>query len=462
MNADKSTYTLWLFSLIVAAVLFPVFAQDSYAQDFEQMRNEIQARQDKARNDIEVLRTEIRRIEGRLTEAATEYEQRYSQFQNLQREISLRDQILVRLQEEQDEIRNELNVLQQAYDQYTAELEGMIENYQTILRHLYVHGRDSELMLLITARSFNEMQVKSHYLRRFEAFREEQIMEVREAQERIRTKEKEMTIARERNAASLEEAEAERRVFEQRRRQQESLIAELQRDRSALESRLAQSRQRVEDLNRTINELIAEYERVRREEEERFQMLERERLRRLAEAERIQNPAEREREIARFSEPVRRPDAIMLSEQELRSIGERFRSRRGNIQWPVNSGAVTTRFGNRVDPVYRTTIPNFGIEITTEPQSQVMAVHDGFVSDVVDVHGYDTMILINHGNYITAYGNLTESFVRRNTVVKAGDVIGLSGDETSYNGSVLFFLVREGNKNVDPQIWLTSRPGPIP
>jgi len=447
---------------LIIPILFLLFVPDvTQAQDFDQMRREIQERQEKARNDIDFLRREIQRMEGRLTETATQYEQRFQQFQQVQREISLRDQVLERLQEEQQEITKELRVLQQAFDAYSKELNGLMENYQTILRHLYMNGRESELMLLLTSGSLNEMQVRSFYLRRFQEFREGQVQQVEQARARIAEQEREMAVAKNRNEASLAEASRERARLETRRRQQETLIASLQNDRRELERSLAQSRDREQTLNRLITDLIAEDDRIRREEEARYQQLERERLRRLAEAQNIENARDREREVARFSQPIRRPDAISLTDSELQQIAQRFRTARGRIPWPVDQGVVVTRFGNRVDPVYRTVIPNHGIEISTQARSPVRAVHDGFVSDVVEVHGYDTMIIVNHGDFRTVYGNLTQANVRRNSVVRAGDIIGLSGDETSYNGPVLFFLIRDGNRNVDPQQWITNRPGPV-
>jgi len=455
---QKSGIALLLFIPVLVLFLLP---EVSSSQDFDQMRREIQERQTQARNDIEFLRREILRMEGQLSEAATEYQQRFQQFQQLEREISLRDQVLERLQIEQQEIGKELRVLQQAFDAYTKELNDLMDNYKTILRHLYMNGRESELMLLLTSGSLSEMQVRSYYLRKFQEFREGQVEQVELARARISEQEREMELAKVRNESSLAEASRERTRLNSRKQEQERLIASLQSDRQALEQSLAQSRDRVQSLNQLITQLIAEDDRIRREEEERYQQLERERLRRLAEAQNIENARDREREVARFSQPIRRPDAITLTDSDLQQIAQRFRSSRGRIPWPVDEGVVVTRFGNRVDPVYRTVIPNHGIEISTQARSPVRVVHDGFVSDVVEVHGYDTMIIVNHGDFRTVYGNLTQANVRRNSVVRAGDIIGLSGDESSYNGPVLFFLIRDGNRNVDPQQWITSRPGPV-
>lgn len=432
------------------------------AQDFEQIRQQIRERQEQARNDIEFLKNEISRIESELGRTATEYQERYRQFQQLEREITLRDQVLERLREEKEEIENEIELLQNTLKDYRNEFEKMVENYQTIIRHLYMHGRESEIMLLVTASSFNDLQVKAYYLRKFQEYRERQAEQITEAMERIEIKEKEMGTARERNSEVLTETNQERRRLDERRRVQGSTIAELQRDRRSLEEQLQQKRQQEENLNRMITNLIAEEERIRREEEEQYQLLEQERLRRLAEAEAIQNPQERERQMARFSEPIRRPESITLSAEEQRLIGQAFRSSRGKLPWPVEEGVISVRFGNKVDPVFRTTVPNYGIEIATEPQTPVRVVHDGIVYDVVPVTGYDTMIIVNHGGYITAYGNLTDVYVRRNSVVRTGDIIGRSGDENSFGGPMLFFLIRDGDRNVDPQQWITARPGPVP
>ncbi len=44
--------------------------------------------------------------------------------------------------------------------------------------------------------------------------------------------------------------------------------------------------------------------------------------------------------------------------------------------------------------------------------------------------------------------------VTQRKIVQQGDIIGLSGDSDSPKGESLFFLIRENNKNLDPEEWL--------
>ncbi len=432
------------------------------AQDFDRLRAEVRQQQEQTRRDINFLRTEINRMETELQTTATEYDQQYRQFTMLERELELRNQVVQNLQEQESQINRELSILRASYEEYVSDLERLRENYKTILRQQYMHGRESEIVLMLTSGSLNEAQTRSYYLRRFHEHRENQARQIQNAIDQIQVKEEEMEDARSRNAEVLAEAQQERRQMQQRRNNMEQMVTRLQQDRRSLEQRLSQTRADIENLNQTITDLIAREEQIRREEEERFRLLEEERLRRLADAQLIQNAREREREIARFSQPIERPEAATMSNEELASAESAFRSSKGRLRWPVNSGAISNRFGNVLNPVYRTTLPNYGIEITTTPRAEVYAVHEGYVVSINSVPYYGTLILVNHGNYITAYGNLTDVFVRPNSVVRAGDLIGLGGDNDSSLGAAVFFLIRDGNRNVDPEEWLGARPGPNP
>lgn len=73
------------------------------------------------------------------------------------------------------------------------------------------------------------------------------------------------------------------------------------------------------------------------------------------------------------------------------------------------------------------------------------------------IPGYGDLVFVNHGRYKTVYGNLSQVMVHKNMILSKGDVIGLSGDKDSAKGEVLFFMVRNGNKNVDPESWLVKQ-----
>ncbi len=455
-----------LFQLLIAAcagfAVLLIIPTQSIAQDYERMRAEVRGKQQETRETIDFLRKQIERIETEVTETATEYDELYRQFEQLERELALRDEMVTRLEEEARQISDELSIVEQSYNEYTEDLERLVANYRKFMRQVYMQGNQSELMLLITSESFNQAQIRRYYLSKFSEYRERQAELIRQAREKLKEKEEDMKIAQRRNQEVLAESRQERSRMESRKQQQEQNISRLQQDRRSLEDQLEQSRSEIENLTSLFNSLIAEEERLREKEEEQFRRLEEERKRRLAEAKLIEDDVVREREVARLSEPVRRETTAAFSAEEMNVISASFSSAKGSLPWPTEEGVISRKFGNFINPVHRTSTPNPGVHISTDPRSKVHAVHDGYVIEVMAILGFDDTILVSHGGYITAYANLTEIYVRKNSVVRAGDVIGLSGDDDSTNGSSLVFLVREGNQFVNPEHWLSRSPQPIP
>lgn len=189
------------------------------------------------------------------------------------------------------------------------------------------------------------------------------------------------------------------------------------------------------------------------EEEEEIRRAEEERLRRLAEARKIEDEVERRAAVARYSAPVVRENRV--TDAELADFSADFSAKRGELMWPVDRGVITERFGVRVHPVIGTKTNHPGVQIAAEPGSTVRVVNDGVVYRVMPIQGFGDVVFVNHGEYNTAYGNLSNIYVRRNQVLSEGDVIGLSGDSQSILGEAIFFLIRDGSENVDPERWLS-------
>lgn len=425
------------------------------------MRQDLRKQQQETRETISALQNQIMRIEAQVSQTATEYAAVYRQFEELQRELNIRTAIVQELREEQIQIEREVELIDRATREAEADLERLQRNFKQFMRQVYMQGEQQEVILLITSGSLSQAQTRRYYLRRFAEYRESQARQIRDKQAQLAQNRVEKQQALYRSELSLAEARIQQRRMEERRSEQQRLVDQLQQDRRSLEQRLRENLDQIENLNQTFSRLIAEEERIRQAEEERFRELEAERQRRLAEAQQIEDSREREREVARLSQPTRRA-AAAFTPQELELISDAFKDSRGQLPWPVREGVVTRRFGNYVHPVYRTSTPNPGIHISTQPRSPVYAVHDGYVLEIMAIMGFDETVFIHHGTYVTAYANLTDISVSRNDLIRAGDLIGRAGDENSTNGAALVFLIGQGNTFVDPQLWLSRNPQPLP
>ncbi len=223
------------------------------------------------------------------------------------------------------------------------------------------------------------------------------------------------------NETGLQEIEAETENLQQQQSRQQQMVQSLRQDIANLEEQKQSREQQKQNLEDTMENLIREEERLRREE-------------------------------STGETVVRREESV--SDEELNSYETEFRDQRGQLPWPVDNGTITEKFGERVHPVFGTRTTNLGVDISAPPASSVRVVNGGYVYGIQPLQGYGDVVFVSHGDYKTAYGNLSEIYVRKNQVLQKGDMIGLSGDENSIRGAVLFFLIRDGSQMVDPELWL--------
>jgi len=427
------------------------------AQNYTEIRRNLEEKQQNTRSEIKALKDQIQSYQQRISVTESKFDKLYRQFQNLQSEIELRNELLRKLQDEREHIEEEIAVTTESLSQLQERLDRLIEKYQASLSYLYKHGQSSELGLLFTAESFNQMLVRAKYLEKFDAYRQEQTQEIKEAQRELEQKKEDLEESRAKNERVLAELQEERENLKERKKEQEETIASLRRNKSQLQKKMNDTQQKIEDLNSTLTELIVEEEKVRKAQEERRRQLEEERKRRLAEAKKIEDAEKRAREVEKYSKPIE-PEAGEASPENLSKIEKEFANQRGRFPLPVENGVIVEEFGTQVHPVYGTKIKNPGVEISVEPRSVVRSVHEGVVYAVQPIRGYGDVVLINHGKYKTVYGNLSEIMVSKGTYVQSGEMIGLSGEEDSVLGAAIFFMIREGRENLDPAAWLaTSR-----
>ena len=73
------------------------------------------------------------------------------------------------------------------------------------------------------------------------------------------------------------------------------------------------------------------------------------------------------------------------------------------------------------------------------------------------IKSYGPTLIIDHGkNYYSVYGNLEEVFIKKGSLVRAGEVIGRLGRKHLQFKMGLYFEVRHFSKSLNPDEWLKS------
>ena len=129
---------------------------------------------------------------------------------------------------------------------------------------------------------------------------------------------------------------------------------------------------------------------------------------------------------------------------------------RGTLDWPV-TGRVLSRFGQRTNPRFGTSVTQSGIEIAASEGGPVRSVHEGRVAFADVFAGFGQLVIVDHGNLgYTLYGYLGSLRVAKGAALAAGEPLGTAGRSPSGN-SALYFELRIDGKPVDPVQWLKKR-----
>lgn len=124
--------------------------------------------------------------------------------------------------------------------------------------------------------------------------------------------------------------------------------------------------------------------------------------------------------------------------------------------WPVN-GQITSRFGDREDPLSGTGGFHAGVDLHADMGTPVVAAADGLVSVAQFSGRYGRVVVIDHGNNMsTLYAHLSVFEVIPGQEVRRGQQIGISGASGRVSGPHLHFEVRQGGTPVNPSHYLSN------
>lgn len=382
-------------------------------------QEDLQARRASTEQRLQNLKQQIQQSRNRLEKTAAAEEATQEKLEKLEREIALREELvstyqrrLSQLEEEREQLRDTLGTLQ-------ARLDELREEYRSRVVHAYKYNRLPDLALILASRSINQMLVRIRYLQRFAQQRQAQRSDVQEAATSIRQSREALTQKQAQTEELLSEARIERENLRALKADRQEVIDNLRARRSELKQEIEEKQSQARQLEEQIRQIAAKIERGADQQNE-----------------------------------ARQAERAALSA----SLSASFEENRGRLPWPA-TGAITERFGDRVDPVHGTETYHPGILIATNPEEQVRAVFRGTVSGIDFVPGYGTYLVLRHGEYLSVYSNFSSLYVSQGDRVEAGEVLGLAGTEDEPRGAAVFFAVFDRSKStsVDPTQWLSSR-----
>ena len=304
-----------------------------------------------------------------------------------------------------------------------------------------------------------EEQRKAEEKRRAEAARQAEIARKAEEARKAAAAKK----AEEERLAAQRAAEAARKAEEARKAEAARLAAA---EKAAEEARKAAEREEAKAREMAKNDARKkEAERKAAEARRKAEEAKAEKQRQKAVAEAAEKRAkEAEKTGKEFADARRRRprgeasnNGATTAPVNTSQSGSGFASMRGSLPRPV-SGAfrITSRFGRHPLPELPSVMyDNPGIDAQVNAGASAQAVYGGKVSGVYVVPGYNTVIIVNHGDYYTVYGNILKSSVKVGDSVKQGQTLGsVAPEEDTPGKSSIHFEVWHNRDKLNPTDWI--------
>ena len=442
------------------------------------------------RGSAKSMRTERQRTQKEITQTRKLLEENQRQTRLNLEALEGINAGIVRHERQIARLEKELGTVTQsiaAVSDSVARLNAKTDSYREDLKKALVSMREhrkavSGVAFIFSAPSFTAATKRLGYIRDINTWRMGKIEDLRSHLANLEAQKRQLQSLESQRAQTISSLGTSRQTLQQRREQQQAAVSKLRREGSGLNALLSAKQKRLNELNRELDRIIAAEEAARRkaerERQERAAAEERRRAeaRRQAEAkarteargkatssknEKSEAPA---RETAQSEQPVRKTETPKPRRQAMEGYAEAdrrmsgsFEANRGRLLFPVaGSYSVVGSFGRTSHHnVSSAQVNNSGIDIAAPRGAKARAVFQGTVSSIFYMPGYDNIVIIRHGRYLTVYAGIRSLSVKKGSNVDTGTVIGSIGpDADDPQRCMLHFEVRREREKLNPLEWV--------
>lgn len=308
------------------------------------------------------------------------------------------------------------DVLADSIKYNTRHLEALRESYGKALRTIRNRRHySSPAAYVLSAGSFNEARSRIRYLEELSQWQAEKARSLKAATSRLKVQQGRLDSLHNVLATNLDSLAAVEQTLRIQRNQADAVVGSLKRQR------------------RNLGKVLKEQERLARKLDDE--------LNRIIEEESRRNEKKPEQKHP---------------ENDTRLTGS-FASNKGKLPSPVDRAAtVVSTFGRHThEELEKVQTQNNGMDFETTKGAQACAVFPGVVSMVIVMEGFDNVVLLRHGEYLTVYAGIDGLKVRKGQKVEAGQSLGsIYSDPTDNDRTRLHFEVRHEKEKLNPADWL--------
>ncbi len=364
------------------------------------------------------IQKELKQINDLLFKNKKQKAETFSDIEKLSLKIE-RKQEFIKLTNKQINLLNkDLQENQTKQDQLSIELSQVRSAYKELILQSYkARSGKNRLMFVLSSETFFQAFKRTQYIKQYAVYRKAQANKILKLSEELNKIKEELNERKQIKQQLLNDNRLTQKSLENEKKQADEIAFRLRKEEKKYKRNILAKQKERTRIDKQIDKLIRDA-------------------------------------IAASNKSKEKSDSFTLTPEAI-ALEKNFELNKGKLPWPVSRGVVIQKFGTQPHPVVKTAkIKSNGIVIATETSAKVKTVFKGKVLSVLSFKGSNPTILIQHGNYITAYKNLYKVFVAKGDDLQSGEVIGEVFTNSSTGESSIQFSIFKRTTALNPLSWI--------
>ncbi len=371
----------------------------------------------------EELKKEIKQMENLLFKAKKEKGNALDDLNDLSQKINVRERLIETISLETKQLSKEIKTNEKQLKDYNNQLKKLKKEYaDMVVKTHKSKSQQSKTMFLLSSKSFYQAYKRLKYMQQYNDYRKKQGEDLIVKANEIKTFNDSLVRKKKSKELLISDEESHKKEIESDKKNQEKLVSKIKRDekkyKRGLQKKIKEEKRITARIDKLIRNAIAR--------------------------------ANKGKKKTKKTSP-----GFVLDAAEKKLLAK-FELNKGSLPWPV-TGRITRRFGIQPHPTFSgINVNSPGLHIVTKANTDAKSIFNGKVLALQSQSGGKKSVLIQHGNYISAYNNLENVYVKKGDVVKTGDKVGKVFTDKISGKTKLLFVLFKNTAKLNPSKWIRT------
>ena len=386
---------------------------------FSQSRKQLEKQQKE-------LKLEIEKVNYLLFYAKKNQRSALEDLKDINQKIEVRTRLIKTINLQAKLLSKEIKVNERKLRTLNKKLADLKADYaEMIFKSYKSKSQQSKAMFVLSSQNFYQAYKRLAYIKQYTSFRKKQGEEIVKQKQNIKKLNDSLVVKKQEKDKLILVEKNEKDKIEADKKKQERLISTIKKKENKykreLKKKLRAEKKIAEKIDKIIRRAISK---------------------------------SNKKVTSTSTTKSKKKNEFILS-PEAKVLAAKFELNKGKLPWPVTEGLIVRRFGVQPHPtIGGITVNSTGLHIVTKKGMEATCVFNGKVLAIQVTSEGRKNVLVQHGNYITAYNNLEKAFVKVGSKVVTGQKIGQIFTDKVTGKTTLIFVLFKNTKRLNPASWI--------